>query len=52
MPRIKRPLDTRSIVAAVLASTAGCRNVVGDTNDPIRRLSVIAAMAAMTLQHS
>ena len=38
--------------AARLASTAGCRTVVGDTSEPRRTRSVTAARAAMADQHS
>jgi len=35
-----------------LANTAGWRNVVGDTRDPIRTRLVTAATAAIVDQHS
>lgn len=40
------------MVAATLARTAGWRTVVGETNDPRRSRVVVAARAAIMLQHS
>jgi hypothetical protein len=47
-----RPPETWSAVAAAFASSAGARNVAGDTSVPKRRRDVLAASAAIVVHAS
>ena len=52
MPRIARPPEMWSKVVAILAVTAGLRNVFAPTISPIRTRSVVAAQAVIASQPS
>ena len=52
MPRIARPLEMWSSVVAILAVSAGSRNVLAPTIRPIRTRSVACAQAASVSQPS
>ena len=52
MPSSSLPLDTMSSVAAMFASTAGCRYTIPVTMHPTRRRVVAWASAVMVIQPS
>ena len=52
MPRIARPFEMWSRVVAILAVSAGSRNVLAPTISPIRMRSVAWAQAASVSQPS